>query len=84
MGTIYPRGQKLWLGYKDTTGTWKYAPTPYRVGEEKQAKKAYEWLQVIHHFHTHLRQRYRVRGGYGLSRFSVPRSCLGSGRYTYR
>src|SRR5437899_257583 len=34
MGTIYPRGQKLWIGYKDTQGEWKYAPTPYRIGEE--------------------------------------------------
>ncbi len=46
MGTIYPRGQKLWIGYKDTRGEWKYAPTPYRLGEEKQARKVLDTIEA--------------------------------------
>lgn len=40
MGTVYARGRKLWVGYKDERGEWVYAPTSYVVGEEEKAKRA--------------------------------------------
>src|SRR6266542_3773450 len=46
MGTLYPRGQKLWIGYKDTRGEWKYAPTPYRLGEERPARKVLDTIEA--------------------------------------
>ncbi len=39
MGTVYPRGTKLWIGFKDETGKWQYEATDYRVGEEDKARK---------------------------------------------
>lgn len=40
MGTIYPRGKKLWMGLKDHEGKWVYRRTGYTVGQEKLAEKA--------------------------------------------
>ncbi len=39
MGSIYPRGRKLWLRYKGTDGAWTGDATPYHVGQEALAKK---------------------------------------------
>jgi integrase len=39
MGTIYARGRKLYVGYRDTHGKWKYAATGLSVGQEKKAAK---------------------------------------------
>src|SRR5271169_6652703 len=39
MGTVYPRGRKLYVGYRDVDGKWTYAATGLNVGQEKQAAK---------------------------------------------
>lgn len=39
MGSLYVKGAKLWARYKDETGTWRGAPTPYRPGQEKDARR---------------------------------------------
>lgn len=39
MGTIYPRGKMLWMGYKDVHGKLKYRSTGFRVGQERAARK---------------------------------------------
>lgn len=35
----YPRGNKLWFRLKDENGKWKSKPTPYHVGQEKEARR---------------------------------------------
>jgi integrase len=45
MGTIYPRGRKLYVGYRDTEGSWQYAATGLNVGQEKAAKKVLEKIE---------------------------------------
>ena len=42
MGTIYARGKKLWMGFKDAEGKWRYEATGLDVGQEAQAKKLLE------------------------------------------
>ncbi len=37
MGSLYVKGAKLWIRYKDETGKWVGAPTESRPGEEKRA-----------------------------------------------
>lgn len=37
MGSVFPRGAKLWLKYKDANGRWTNAPTGLAVGQEKAA-----------------------------------------------
>jgi hypothetical protein len=44
MGTIYARGTKLWIGYKEAGGARKYAPTDFVLGQEAKARKV---LQAI-------------------------------------
>lgn len=39
MGTIYVRGSKLWLGFKDTQGKWVYRASGYSVGQESLAER---------------------------------------------
>ena len=39
MGTIYPRGNVLWMGYKDVHGKRRYRSTGFHVGQERAAKK---------------------------------------------
>jgi len=39
MGTVYPRGRKLWIEYKDARGERCYAATDHVVGEEAKARK---------------------------------------------
>ena len=46
MGTIYKRGKKLWLGYKNADGKWTYAATGLSVGEEAKAKKLLEKIKA--------------------------------------
>ncbi len=38
MGSVFPRGAKLWIKYKDATGAWVPAPTGLDVGQEKAAR----------------------------------------------
>ncbi len=45
MGTIYARGNKLWIGYKDADGSRKYAPTKFIVGQESKAAKVLEAIE---------------------------------------
>ena len=55
MGTIYPRGKKLYIGYKDANDEWIYTRTGFTVGEEKLAKKYLEKIEalvaVVNHRH---------------------------------
>lgn len=39
MGSVYPRGNKLYVGYRTAAGAWKYAATGLDVGREKDAQK---------------------------------------------
>jgi integrase len=39
MGSVYPRWNKLYLRYKDAEGKWRDKVTPYRVGQEREARK---------------------------------------------
>ncbi len=45
MGTVYARGNKLWIGYKDMNGARKYAPTKFTVGQESKAGKLLEAIE---------------------------------------
>jgi integrase len=45
MGTVYARGNKLWIGYKDMGGTRKYAPTKFTVGQEPKARKLLDAIE---------------------------------------
>jgi len=45
MGTVYARGTKLWVGYKDIGGARKYAPTPFTVGQESKARRLLEAIE---------------------------------------
>ena len=42
MGSIFPRGKRLYAKLKTTSGAWTQVQTPFRVGEEK---KANTWLR---------------------------------------
>ncbi len=39
MGHVYSRGNKLWICYKGPDGTRERHATPFKVGQEKKAKK---------------------------------------------
>ena len=39
MSTIYPRGNKLYIGFKNAKGKWQYSATGLDVGREREAKK---------------------------------------------
>lgn len=45
MGTVYVRGTKLWLGFKDTRGVWVYRASGYSVGQEALARRRLEALE---------------------------------------
>src|SRR5216684_2977300 len=45
MGTVYARGNKLWIGYKDADGSRKYAPTKFTIGQESKAAKVLEAIE---------------------------------------
>ncbi len=38
MGSVYPRGSKLWIRYKNAAGVWTQDATPLRVGDEVKAR----------------------------------------------
>ena len=46
MGTIYRRGDSLWLGFKDASGRWRYKASGFGVGEESRAKKLLEKIEA--------------------------------------
>lgn len=39
MGSIYRRKNKLWIRFKGEDGRWTQSKTPYKVGEERAARK---------------------------------------------
>jgi hypothetical protein len=39
MSTIYKRGNKLYVGFKNSAGKWQYAATGLDSGQEREAKK---------------------------------------------
>ena len=39
MGSIYRRKNKLWIRYKGENGKWTQSKTPYKIGEERAARK---------------------------------------------
>src|SRR3954470_23056369 len=45
MGTVYARGTRLWIGYKDPNGKWVYAQTDFTVGQEAKARKLVEAVE---------------------------------------
>ncbi len=45
MGTIYARGNTLWVGHKDIRGKRICRPTEFRVGQEEQARKFLEAVE---------------------------------------
>jgi integrase len=45
MGTVYKRGTKLWIGYKDLDGRVKYASSGLGVGEEEKARELLAEIQ---------------------------------------
>jgi integrase len=38
MGSVYKRGGKLWIWYRDATGARRWDPTPFHPGEEARAQ----------------------------------------------
>ena len=46
MGTIYRRGDSLWLGFKDASGKWRYKASGLGPGEEQKAKKLLERIEA--------------------------------------
>jgi integrase len=46
MGSLYVKGSKLWARYKDEHGVWKGAPTPYRPGDEANARRFVKTLEA--------------------------------------
>jgi hypothetical protein len=45
MASLYVKQNKLWARYKDEEGRWTNAPTPYRPGQEAEAKRYVTRLQ---------------------------------------
>jgi hypothetical protein len=39
MASLYVKGRKLWARFKDESGKWTGAPTPYRPGEEAKVQR---------------------------------------------
>lgn len=46
MGTVYPRGRKLWIGFKDVNGKRCQEATEYFVGDEAKARKVLETVEA--------------------------------------
>jgi len=45
MGSVYPRGKKLWLRFKGPDGKWTQSKTDFLVGQEVQARLALRQLE---------------------------------------
>ncbi|MDB4971314.1 MAG: integrase family protein [Myxococcales bacterium] len=39
MGSVFPRGQRLWIKYKAIDGSWRNASSGFAVGEESKARQ---------------------------------------------
>lgn len=46
MGSVYPRGRKLWLRYKDQDDQWTQTKTDYVLGQEEEATNALKKLEA--------------------------------------
>ncbi len=46
MGTVYLRGDKLWIGFQDVDGTRRYKSSGFKLGEEKKAEKVLEKIEA--------------------------------------
>ena len=57
MGSVYPRGAKLWLKYRDSDGAWKAASSGFSVGEEKKAQALLERIESKVRARTELGER---------------------------
>jgi len=45
MGTVYARGNRLWIGVKSPAGKWAYSRTEFVVGQEAKARKLLETIE---------------------------------------
>jgi integrase len=45
MGTVYAKGGRLYIGFKDSDGEWTYKASGYPVGEEDKAKKLLDKIE---------------------------------------
>jgi hypothetical protein len=45
MGSVYKRGKKLWIKYKDYDGSWVPQSSGFMVGQEKQARRLLENIE---------------------------------------
>ncbi len=45
MGSIYKRGNKLWLRFKGPDGKWTQSPSGFELGQETQAREALRRLE---------------------------------------
>ena len=57
MGSLYVKGAKLWARYKDEHGVWKGAPTPYRPGDEANARRFVKTLEAASEAKSSFRRR---------------------------
>lgn len=46
MGSVYPRGRKLWIKFKGPDGTWTPVPTEFFVGQEDEARELLEEVEA--------------------------------------
>ena len=46
MGSIYKRGNRLWLCFKDTTGKWRYKSTGLEASQRKKAKDVLDRIEA--------------------------------------
>ncbi len=47
MGSVYPRGSKLWIKYKAPDGKWVPKPTYLDVGQEKKAQAVLDRIEEL-------------------------------------
>jgi len=63
-GTVYRRGQKLWIGFKAPDGRWTYSATGLPVGQEAEARRLLEQVTVRARSLPRLRPSELTVGGY--------------------
>ena len=63
-GTVYRRGQKLWIGFKAPDGRWTYSATGLPVGQEAEARRLLEQVKVRARGLPRLRPSEQTVGGY--------------------
>jgi integrase len=63
-GTVYRRGQKLWIGFKAPDGRWTYSATGLPVGKEAEARRVLELVKIRARSLPRLRPSELTVGGY--------------------